>query len=74
MREVCSEIYRIPSRRAREGVQTAQLHGVSWQRCWTHFMRNALGKVGHKHKDALAVHDLPSEHRCRVYTTNMMGA
>ena len=116
MREVCSEIYRIPSRRAREGVQAAQLHGVSWQRCWTHFMRNALGKVGHKHKDALAkelsaarsfenvetclaeaerweadypraakqireqfeetlaVHDLPSEHRRRVYTTNMMGA
>jgi len=40
-----------------EGIRAAmrtQLHGVSWQRCWTHFMRNALGKVGHKHKDALA--------------------
>lgn len=104
-----------------EGLQAAartQFHGVSWQRCWTHFMRTALGKVGHKHKDALAkelraarkfddvktclmeaervaerweadypraakqiraqfeetlaVHDLPSEHRRRVYTTNMM--
>jgi transposase-like protein len=31
-----------------------QFDGVSWQRCWTHFMRNALAKVGHKHKDALA--------------------
>jgi len=40
-----------------EGIQAAvaeQFPGVSWQRCWTHFMRNALGKVGHKHKDALA--------------------
>ena len=27
---------------------------ASWQRCWTHFMRNTLAKVGHKHKDALA--------------------
>jgi len=104
-----------------EGIQAAvhaQFHGVSWQRCWTHFMRNALAKVGHKHKDAvakelsaarklddvkvclaeaeriaerwekdyprlstqiraqfeetLAVHDLPKEHRRRVYTTNMI--
>jgi len=40
-----------------EGIRAAartQFHEVSWQRCWTHFMRNALGKVGHKHKDALA--------------------
>lgn len=39
------------------GIQAAvrtQFDGVSWQRCWTHFMRNALAKVGHKHKDALA--------------------
>lgn len=96
----------------------AQFAGVSWQRCWTHFMRNALAKVGHKHKKAfarelvaarqfddaktcameaervaerwekqyprvakqireqfeetLAVHDLPREHRRRVYTTNVM--
>jgi putative transposase len=104
-----------------EGIQAAartQFHKISWQRCWTHFMRNALAKVGHKHKDALAkelsaarkfgevrvclaeaarlaerwekdvprlatqiraqfeqtlaVHDLPKEHRRRVYTTNMM--
>ena len=104
-----------------EGIQAAvhaQFHGVSWQRCWIHFMRNALAKVGHKHKDAvakelsaarklddvkvclaeaeriaerwekdyprlstqiraqfeetLAVHDLPKEHRRRVYTTNMI--
>jgi len=40
-----------------EGIQAAvatQFAGVSWQRCWTHFMRNALAKVGHRHKDALA--------------------
>lgn len=40
-----------------EGIQAAlrtQFNGVGWQRCWTHFMRNALAKVGHKHKDALA--------------------
>lgn len=40
-----------------EGIKAAartQFNGVSWQRCWTHFMRNALAKVGHKHKDALA--------------------
>jgi len=95
-----------------------QFTGAAWQRCWTHFMRNVLGKVGHRDKDALAkelkaartfddiktclmeaervaerwekespraaqqirdqfeqtlaVHDLPSEHRRRVYTTNMM--
>ena len=104
-----------------EGIQAAlrtQFDGVAWQRCWTHFMRNALAKVGHKHKDAfakeliaarkfddvkvclaeaegiaarweagypraakqireqfeetLAVHDLPSAHRRRVYTTNMI--
>ncbi|HOZ50023.1 MAG TPA: IS256 family transposase [Candidatus Hydrogenedentes bacterium] len=101
----------------RAAVRT-QFTGVSWQRCWTHFMRNALAKVGHKHKDALAkelvaarkfddvqtclmeaervaerwerdyprlaeqireqfeetlsVHDLPQEHRRRVYTTNIL--
>lgn len=101
----------------RAAVRT-QFAGVSWQRCWTHFMRNVLGRVGHKHKDALAkelraarkfddvkicmaeaervcerwegdypkaakqireqfeetlaVHELPSQHRKRVYTTNMM--
>jgi len=37
----------------RAAVRT-QFTGVTWQRCWTHFMRNALAKVGHKHKDALA--------------------
>jgi len=101
----------------RAAVRT-QFTGVAWQRCWTHFMRNALAKVGHKHKDAfakeliaarkfddvktclmeaqrvaerwekdypragkqirdqfeetLAVHDLPRDHRRRVYTTNIM--
>ena len=95
-----------------------QFTGVAWQRCWTHFMRNVLNKVGHKHKDALAkelraarkfddveiclmeaervaarwekdyprvaeqireqfeetlaVHDLPAQHRRRLYTTNIM--
>jgi len=37
----------------RAAVRT-QFTGVAWQRCWTHFMRNALAKVGHKHKDPLA--------------------
>ena len=101
----------------RAAVRT-QFTGVVWQRCWTHFMRNALAKVSHKHKDALAkeliaarkfddvktclmeaervaqrwqkqypraaeqiraqfeetlaVHELPQEHRRRVYTTNIM--
>ena len=101
----------------RAAVRT-QFTGVAWQRCWTHFMRNALAKVGHKHKHAfakeliaarkfddvatcrmqaecvaqrwekdypraaqqirdqfeqtLAVHDLPPQHRRRVYTTNIM--
>jgi len=104
-----------------EGIRAAvrtQFAGVAWQRCWTHFMRNALAKVAHKHKNAfakeliaarkfdevetclmeaervaerwekdypraaeqiraqfeetLAVHDLPQEHRRRVYTTNIM--
>jgi putative transposase len=104
-----------------EGIRAAvrsQFSGVTWQRCWTHFMRNALAKVGHKHKDAfakelsaarkcgdvkvclmeaerlaerweqdypraakqiraqfeetLAVHALPSAHRRRVYTTNIL--
>jgi len=39
-----------------EGIQAAvrtQFNGVRWQRCWTHFMRAATGKVGHKHKAAL---------------------
>jgi putative transposase len=101
----------------RAAVRT-QFAGAAWQRCWVHFMRNALGKVGHKHKDTLAkelkaarkfddvkiclmeaervaerweqqypraakqireqfeetlaVHELPPEHRRRVYTTNIM--
>jgi len=40
-----------------EGIQKAtatQWPGAAWQRCWTHFMRNALSKVNHRHKDALA--------------------
>lgn len=40
-----------------EGIQkavTTQWPEAIWQRCWTHFMRNALGKVGHRHKDAVA--------------------
>ena len=39
-----------------EGIQAAaRLHFTEalWQRCWTHFMRNALNKVGHKDKKAL---------------------
>lgn len=101
----------------RAAVRT-QFTGAAWQRCWTHFMRNAVAKVGHKNQKAfakelvaarqfddvktcameaervaerwekhypraakqireqfeetLAVHDLPREHRRRVYTTNAM--
>ncbi len=39
------------------GIQAAvakQLSKVSWQRCWVHFLRNAMKKVGHKHKAGLA--------------------
>lgn len=127
-----SEVFRELKQRGVNGVQwlvsdghagiraavRTQFTGVSWQRCWTHFMRNALAKVGHKHKKALAkelkaarkfddvktclmeaervaerwdkdypraakqireqfeetlaVHNLPQEHRRRVYTTNIM--
>lgn len=40
-----------------EGIRAAvarQYIGASWQRCWTHFMRNVLAKVGRKSKNALA--------------------
>jgi len=40
-----------------EGIRAAlraQFPQVAWQRCWTHFMRNVLGKVGHKHRKALS--------------------
>ena len=37
----------------RAAVRT-QFTGVAWQRCWTHFMRNALAKAGHKHQKSLA--------------------
>lgn len=39
------------------GIQTAvaaQWAGASWQRCWTHFMRQALRKVGAKQRAAVA--------------------
>ena len=40
-----------------EGIRAAlrtQLPQAAWQRCWTHFMRNVLGKVAHRHQKALA--------------------
>jgi putative transposase len=40
-----------------EGIQAAarqHFTGASWQRCWAHFIRGAMAKVGHKDKDALA--------------------
>lgn len=127
-----SEVFRELKQRGVSGVQwlvsdghagiraavRTQFSGVAWQRCWTHFMRNALAKVGHKRQKAfakeliaarkfddvktclmeaervaerwekdypraalqireqfeetLAVHELPREHRRRVYTTNIM--
>lgn len=38
------------------GIQAAATHyfcDASWQRCWTHFMRNLLAKVSHKDKAVL---------------------
>jgi transposase-like protein len=66
--ETWSEVFRELKRRGvsgvqwlisdgHEGIQAAvrtQFPGVAWQRCWTHFMRNALAKVGHRHKTAVA--------------------
>jgi len=40
-----------------EGIQAAvrkEFPGASWQRCWTHFTRSVLAKVGYKNKDVLA--------------------
>lgn len=40
-----------------EGIQaavTTQWTKATWQRCWTHFQRNALAKVGQRHKETLA--------------------
>ena len=40
-----------------EGIRAAvgkQFTAASWQRCWTHFMRNALAKVSYKDRSALA--------------------
>lgn len=39
-----------------EGIQAAvakHFAGVSWQRCWVHFLRNAMKKVSYKHYRAL---------------------
>lgn len=39
------------------GIQAAvgtQWSQATWQRCWTHFQRNVLAKVGHKEKKPLA--------------------
>ena len=39
-----------------EGIQAAvakQFIGVPWQRCWVHFLRNAMKKVSYKHYRAL---------------------
>lgn len=40
-----------------EGIQAAvrtQWPEATWQRCWTHFQRNVLAKVGQRHKETLA--------------------
>lgn len=39
------------------GIQAATAHyfcDASWQRCWTHFMRNVLAKASHKDKNVLS--------------------
>ncbi len=49
-----------------EGIRAAvrsQLSTASWQRCWTHFMRNALAKVGHAHKKGVA-RELAAARKC----------
>ncbi|HNR35391.1 MAG TPA: transposase, partial [Candidatus Hydrogenedentes bacterium] len=43
-----------PRRRSGRPSVAKQFPDASWQRCWTHFMRSALGKVSHKDKDVLA--------------------
>lgn len=40
-----------------EGIRaavTTQWSEATWQRCWTHFQRNVLAKVGQRHKERLA--------------------
>jgi putative transposase len=59
-----------------EGIRLAvekQFAGVSWQRCWTHFMRNALAKVSHKDKGALAK-DLVAARQCEEVKVCLMEA
>jgi transposase-like protein len=59
-----------------EGLRNAlekQFPDASWQRCWTHFMRNALAKVGHKDKDAVAK-DLVAARKLEDAKTCLMEA
>ena len=59
-----------------EGIRAAlrtQFTGVAWQRCWTHFMRNAMAKVGHRHKDAFAK-ELIAARKCERAETCMAEA
>lgn len=50
-----------------------QFPGASWQRCWTHFMRNALAKVSHKDKASLAK-DLVAARQLEDLKTCLMEA
>ena len=59
-----------------EGLRNAaqkQFPRVSWQRCWTHFMRNVLAKVSHKEQKNLAV-DLKAARKFEDVTTCLMEA
>lgn len=59
-----------------EGLRNAlgkQFSGASWQRCWTHFMRNALAKAGHKDKASLAK-DLVAARKLEDAKTCLMEA
>ena len=104
-----------------EGIQAAVAQhfvGASWQRCWVHFLRNAMKKISYKHyrallddlraarrldglalrvqevtalaerwgklsqklgdqirdqfEETMTVSGLPSEHRRKLYTTNLL--
>ena len=85
--ETWSEVFRELRQRGVQGVQfvtsdghegiraavSKQFMGAAWQRCWTHFVRNALAKVGYKHKDALA-RELIAARKCSQAQTCMMEA
>lgn len=59
-----------------EGIQKAaatQWPEAMWQRCWTHFMRNALSKVHHRHMKGLS-RELRAARNCEELKTALAEA